>query len=63
MPSGGSGGKGLPFSFVGADPLEQVVVLESKGLKITAFRVDHAHPGQAMVERTHDETNNSTPSN
>lgn len=41
MPPGGSGGKGMPFSMP-AGQTDQIVVLENKGLKITAFRVDHA---------------------
>lgn len=42
MPPGGSGGKGLPFALPAAGQGDQVVVLEDKGLKITAFRVNHA---------------------
>lgn len=51
MPPGGSGGKGISFSFTGTQPLEQVVVLENKGLKITAFRVDHAPIDPAVAYR------------
>ena len=39
MPSGGSGGRGMPFAYPQAG--EQVLVLEKDGLKITAFRVNH----------------------
>ncbi len=42
MPSGGSGGKGLPFTLPPVGQGDTVVVLEDKGLKITAFRVNHA---------------------
>lgn len=42
MPPGGSGGKGMPFALPPAGQGDTVVVLEDKGLKITAFRVDHA---------------------
>jgi ribonuclease Z len=42
MPSGGSGGKGMPFALPPAGQGDTVVVLEDHGLKITAFRVDHA---------------------
>ena len=42
MPPGGSGGKGIPFQLPPAGQGDQVVVLEDKGLKITAFRVNHA---------------------
>ncbi len=51
MPAGGSGGKGVPFTFASANPLEQVVVLDNKGLKITAFRVDHAPIDPAVAYR------------
>jgi ribonuclease Z len=42
MPSGGSGGKGMPFSLPAVGQGDTVVVLDDKGLKITAFRVNHA---------------------
>ena len=42
MPPGGSGGKGMPFALPQPGQGDQVVVLEDKGLKVTAFRVDHA---------------------
>lgn len=42
MPPGGSGGKGIPFSLPPAGQGDQVVVIDDKGLKVTAFRVNHA---------------------
>ena len=42
MPPGGSGGKGFPFALPPVGQGDTVVVLEDKGLKITAFRVNHA---------------------
>jgi ribonuclease Z len=42
MPPGGSGGKGMPFALPPAGQGDDVVVLNDGGLKITAFRVDHA---------------------
>jgi ribonuclease Z len=42
MPPGGSGGKGMPFALPPAGQGDDVVVLNDKGLKVTAFRVDHA---------------------
>jgi len=42
MPSGGSGGNGMPFSLPAVGQGDTVVVLDDKGLKITAFRVNHA---------------------
>jgi ribonuclease Z len=42
MPPGGSGGKGMPFALPPVGQGDAVVVLDDKGLKITAFRVDHA---------------------
>ena len=42
MPSGGSGGKGMPFNLPAVGQGDTVVVLDDKGLKITAFRVNHA---------------------
>jgi ribonuclease Z len=42
MPPGGSGGKGMPFAFPPAGQGDHVVVIDDKGLKVTAFRVDHA---------------------
>ncbi|APW43027.1 MBL fold metallo-hydrolase [Rhodoferax saidenbachensis] len=41
MPPGGSGGKGMPFALPAVGQGDSVVVLDDKGLKITAFRVDH----------------------
>ena len=42
MPPGGSGGKGIPFDLPAVGQGDQVVVLNDKGLKVTAFRVNHA---------------------
>ncbi len=42
MPPGGSGGKGMPFALPPVGQGDEVVVLDDKGLKITAFRVNHA---------------------
>jgi ribonuclease Z len=42
MPSGGAGGKAMPFALPPVGQGDQVVVLDDGGLKITAFRVDHA---------------------
>jgi ribonuclease Z len=42
MPPGGSGGKGIPFTLPSTGQVDHVVVMEDKGLKVTAFRVDHA---------------------
>lgn len=42
MPPGGSGGQGMPFALPPVGQGDAVVVLEDKGLKVTAFRVDHA---------------------
>jgi ribonuclease Z len=42
MPPGGSGGKGIPFALPPVGQGDQIVVLSDKGLKVTAFRVDHA---------------------
>lgn len=42
MPSGGSGGKGMPFALPPVGQGDTVVVLDDKGLKITAFRANHA---------------------
>lgn len=42
MPSGGSGGEGMPFDLPAVGQGDTVVVLDSEGLKITAFRVNHA---------------------
>jgi ribonuclease Z len=42
MPPGGSGGKGMPFALPPKGQGDQVVVLENKGVKITAFRVNHS---------------------
>ena len=42
MPPGGSGGKGMPFELPPKGQGNSVVVLDDKGLKVTAFRVNHA---------------------
>ena len=42
MPPGGSGGKGFPFALPPVDMGDSIVVLDDKGLRITAFRVNHA---------------------
>jgi ribonuclease Z len=42
MPPGGAGGKAVPFALPPVGQGDQVVVLDDGGLKITAFRVDHA---------------------
>jgi ribonuclease Z len=42
MPPGGSGGKGIPFELPPKGQGDTVVVLDDKGLKVTAFRVNHA---------------------
>lgn len=42
MPPGGSGGKGIPFALPPVGQGDTVTVLDDGGLKITAFRVDHA---------------------
>ena len=42
MPSGGSGGKGMPFELAPKGQGDTVVVMDDKGLKVTAFRVNHA---------------------
>lgn len=42
MPPGGSGGKGVPFALPPVGQGDQIVVLHDRGLKVTAFRVDHA---------------------
>ncbi len=42
MPPGGSGGKGMPFALPPVGQGDQIVLLDDKGLKVTAFRVDHA---------------------
>lgn len=42
MPPGGSGGKGLPFALPPVGQGDEAVVLDDKGLKVTAFRVNHA---------------------
>lgn len=42
MPPGGSGGKGIPFALPAAGQGDSVVVMDSGGLKVTAFRVDHS---------------------
>jgi ribonuclease Z len=52
MPPGGSGGKGMPFAL---PPLghngDQVIVMDDKGVKITAFRVDHSPVDPAVGYR------------
>jgi len=40
-PPNGAGGTAMPFALPGAGQGNSVVVLETDGLKITAFRVDH----------------------
>jgi len=42
LPAGGSGGIGKPFDLPPNGMGDQVVVLELDGLKVTAFRVNHA---------------------
>jgi len=42
MPPSGSGGKGIPFELPPKGQSDTVVVLDDKGLKVTAFRVNHA---------------------
>lgn len=42
MPSGGSGGKGMPFALPPKGQGDSLVVMDEKGLKVTAFRVNHA---------------------
>jgi len=42
MPPGGSGGKAMTFALPPVGQGDTVVVLESEGLKVTAFRVHHA---------------------
>ena len=42
MPPGGSGGKGISFELPPKGQGDTVVVLEDEGLKVTAFRVNHA---------------------
>lgn len=42
MPPGGAGGKAFPFALPPVGQGDQVVVLNGGGLKITAFRADHA---------------------
>lgn len=42
MPSGGSGGKGMPFALPPKGQGDSLVVMDDKGLKVTAFRVNHA---------------------
>lgn len=42
MPAGGSGGKGIPFVLPPRGQGDMLVVLDDKGLKITAFRMDHS---------------------
>ena len=42
MPSGGSGGKGMPFDLPPKGQGDTLVVMDDKGLKVTAFRVNHA---------------------
>lgn len=51
MPPGGSGGKGMPFALPAAGQGDHVVVLEDRGLKVTAFRVDHAPIDPAVSYR------------
>jgi len=51
MPPGGSGGKGMPFALPADGQGDAVVVLDNQGLKITAFRVDHAPVAPAVGYR------------
>lgn len=51
MPPGGSGGKGMPFALKPQGEGDAIVVLEDKGLKITAFRVDHSPVDPAVGYR------------
>ncbi|MDT8991687.1 MBL fold metallo-hydrolase [Curvibacter sp. APW13] len=51
MPPGGSGGKGMPFVLGPKDTMDAIVVLENRGLKITAFRVDHSPVDPAVGYR------------
>jgi ribonuclease Z len=51
MPPGGSGGKGMPFSLLPRGQGDAIVVLDDKGLKITAFRVDHSPVDPAVGYR------------
>lgn len=51
MPPGGSGGKGMPFALQPRDKDTPIVVLDDKGLKITAFRVDHSPVDPAVGYR------------
>jgi ribonuclease Z len=51
MPPGGSGGKGVAFALKPRGNDDQIVVLDDKGLRITAFRVDHAPVDPAVGYR------------
>lgn len=51
MPPGGSGGKGMPFALKPQGEGDAIVVLEDKGLKITALRVDHSPVDPAVGYR------------
>lgn len=51
MPPGGSGGKGMPFVLQPRGKDTPIVVLDDKGLKITAFRVDHSPVDPAVGYR------------
>lgn len=42
MPTGGSGGKSMPFELPVKGQGDTVVVMDDSGLKVTAFRVNHA---------------------
>ena len=42
LPSGGSGGKGIPFELPPKGQGDTVLLMEDRGLKITAFRVQHS---------------------
>jgi ribonuclease Z len=50
VPPSGAGGKACPFSLT-ADPDAAVVVLDKDGLKITAFKVNHAPVSPAVGYR------------
>lgn len=51
MPPGGSGGKGMPFAMPAPGDQRGTVVLDDKGLKITAFAVDHSPVDPAVGYR------------
>jgi ribonuclease Z len=51
LPAAGSGGIGLPFTLPTPEQGDRVVVLNDAGLRITAFRVDHAPVAPAVGYR------------